>query len=348
MSPLARSVESLESRQLLSGGPFHGLGNADFTAVADFNGDNKADMVGVENVQVRLGKNKIQATSVVAQLGKGNGFFVASDADVLPGKVGAVVAADFNNDGNADIGLLSADSTGNTTLQVLAGDGTGKFAAPQSQSVGQLPLSNLIAGNINDDGYADLLSWDGNSLYTAISDPDTGLLTPAFPQDFPNGVAPLGAGDLDGDGRIDLVSDSNGQLLITKSVAATGEFLAFFLPAVQSPLPAGTQRVAVGDVNGDGANDIAALGDGWVSIALQTIPTPVGASLAFGEFVTTNADISPKKTVLADVDGDGKADLFRPGHHFFLFSRAKSVLISNGDGTFDRLFKLGFGNCDRD
>lgn len=352
MTHRSHGLESLESRQMLHGGPFDGNGpGGDLVANADFNNDKKIDVVFVDNVSIKVGRNKIKGAAVVAQLGKGNGLFLASDAKIVRNNVGAVVAADFNKDGNADIGLLSSDSAGNTTLHVLAGDGTGKFADPVSQAVGQLPLSNVAAGDINGDGYADLLSWNSASLFTAITDPLTGQFTPAFPQDFPAGVAPLGVGDLDGDGRIDLVTNSGGQILITKAVAATGEFLASFLPAVQSPLPTNTLRVAVGDVNGDGANDIVALGDGSVAVALQTVPTPVGTSLAFGAFVTTDAEVNPKRTVLGDVDGDAKADLFRNGNNFGFISRAKLVLVSNGDGTFHKLFFGGFGHdrdCDRD
>ena len=105
-------------------------------------------------------------------------------------------------------------------------------------------------------------------------------------------------------------------------------------------IPLADSRIALGDVNGDAKPDLIALGDGSVNVALQT--TQPGQDLTFGAWVaTTDADVNPDKTLVGDVDGDGKADLVTPPSHLSTMTRAKLVLISNGDGTFHKLVPQG-------
>jgi hypothetical protein len=329
------SVEPLEGRQLLSAS----LPNLS-TAVGDFNGDGKADIASITTIN--LGK-KSSASALVVQLGQGNGAFVTSSVQVLSGKPSAIVTGDFNGDKNHDIGLLTADASGQVSLTTYLGDGKGQLTAGATQSVGTIPLANVTAGDVNGDGFADLLSWNSSSVFVSLND-GTGKLLPAVQNDNPFGTlaTPAGAGDLDGDGRPELLGVNGGQLLGNKATAATGIYQLTFLPTLGSSIRLDNKRLVVADVNGDGVNDLIAMGDGSVHVALQI--TQPGQDITFAPWVATKADIDPSQMLVGDVNGDGKADLFRLSSDINLVTQSKLVLIGNGDGTFHKLIANDHGH----
>jgi hypothetical protein len=346
-------VEELEGRLLLSGG-FGGGGDdggkfklpavQSQAALGDFNGDGKADLATLVSVDVG---RKLSASAVLVQLGKGNGRFTPSAVKVLSGKASAIVAGDFNGDKNHDIAVLGADSAGKTTATLLTGDGKGGFTVGASQNLGTMPISNVAAGDINGDGFADLISFNQTNIFESMND-GTGKLLPAVQQDSPFGpnVALVGLGDIDGDGHPDLLGlTGDNQLLASKATASTGIFQLTFIPTLASGTPLAGKKIIVADVSGDGMNDLIAVGDGSVNVAIQNVPA---GGISFGAWVATTADVNAKNVLVGDVDGDGKADVLRlsgdDGHGHGGVTRAKLVLISNGDGTFRKLVVDNNGN----
>src|SRR3954471_10819664 len=98
----AGGVETLEHRVLLSGGgggddDRFRIGINNTIATADFNNDKKLDTVALTTLSV--GK-KLRVSAVTTELGQGNGVFVAKDIEQVQGTPKAIVAGDFNGDGN--------------------------------------------------------------------------------------------------------------------------------------------------------------------------------------------------------------------------------------------------------
>jgi Bacterial Ig-like domain (group 3)/FG-GAP-like repeat len=124
---------------------------------ADFNGDGIVDLA-VANFTPDTGQT---VSNVVILLGKGDGSF--TDAPGSPVLVGlnpfAMVAADFNQDGNTDLavdnyGEISDPTTQSLTL--LLGDGKGGFSvAGAATQLGDSP-QDLAPGDFNGDGTIDL------------------------------------------------------------------------------------------------------------------------------------------------------------------------------------------------
>jgi len=328
------SVESLEGRRLLS------ASLSTLSAAGDLNGDGKADLASVATIN--LGK-KSTASALVAQLGRGDGIFVTSAVQILTGKPSAVLIGDFNGDKKQDVAVLSAGDNGQSNASFFLGDGKGGLTAGATQSIGTLPLTNVSAGDINGDGFSDLLSFNANTVFESLND-GTGKLLPAVQQDNPFGTAatPAGAGDLDGDGRPELLGVNGSQLLGNKATASTGVYMLTFLPTLGSSLRLDNKRLLVADVNGDGMGDLIALGDGSVDVALQI--TKPGQDRTFAPWVHTSTSISPSNVLAADVTGDGKADLLQASSDINLVTRAKLVLVSNGDGTFHKLIGQNDGH----
>ncbi len=224
-----------------------------------------------------------------------------------------VSAGDFNNDGLADLVALDGVSLGN-------GDGT--FQAPRS------PITGL-SGDFNGDGKLDLATNAAVHLGNGDGTFQTGL-----PYSLPRGqrVIPLAAGDVNGDGRDDLVVEGQTQKCTHRpipfggSICFSQSFINVLLARNDGSLRTRTSfedsrsiLSELGDFNGDGNLDIVnparlylGKGDG----TFQTAVTVTGLS---GDIVA-----------VADLNGDGKSDLITAN----FANRTESVALSNGDGSF--------------
>lgn len=117
-------------------------------AVADFNGDGKADLA-VANSYV----DAAQPGSVTILLGNGNGTFTPAAISPTTGNLPYSVAiGDFNGDGKAD---LATANVGSNTATVLLGNGDGTFTLADSPTTGTDPLFAAV-GDFNGDGLSDI------------------------------------------------------------------------------------------------------------------------------------------------------------------------------------------------
>jgi hypothetical protein len=142
----------------------------------------------------------------------------------------------------------------------------------------------------------------------------------AAPRALRAGMGVLAAGDVDGDGKIDLVGFGAGGLAVLRG-RGDGQFDAAAGAAINAPVALG-----VGDFNGDGRSDAAVLlGEGKLYVLLA-------AASGFAPPVSYAAGASPTALAVGDLNGDGKPDL--------AFTNAAvgvsrvSVLLNNGNGTF--------------
>lgn len=148
---------------LVSAAPFVSLGNGDGTfqnavrlntgnnqetaiATGDFNGDGKADLVAVSDLGNSL---------IAVLLGNGDGTFQppSNYGTSAPGPR-AISVGDFNNDGKADVAVLTASG-----ISIVLGNGDGTFSAAGNFAISQPGLysvGNFVSGDFNGDGKTDL------------------------------------------------------------------------------------------------------------------------------------------------------------------------------------------------
>src|SRR5260370_3575476 len=211
---------------------------------ADFNHDGKLDLA-IANYSV-----------VSILLGNGDGSFQAPIN--IPAYPSDIASGDFNGDGAAD--LVTTNLYG-SSLDVKLGKGDGTFQPTLSSPVDFLPL-HVVTGDFNGDGKLDAavtIQGDINhpSGVDILLGKGDGTFGPATLYLRSLGGGPIATGDLNGDGKLDIVAAhlSRG---VSNILIGNGD--GTFQNTTSIPVSHdGVSQIMIGDFNGDAANAIDAL-----------------------------------------------------------------------------------------
>src|SRR5207248_3171314 len=124
--------------------------------------------------------------------------------------------------------------------------------------------SSVAVGDVNGDGRPDLLvaNRTSDTVSGLLNRPAPGATSPSFApaSNFGAGSHPysVAVGDVNGDGRLDLLVANNGSdtVSVLLNTTAPGVTTPSFAPASNFGAGSGPISVAVGDVNGDGKPDL--------------------------------------------------------------------------------------------
>ena len=213
-------------------------------ATGDFNGDGNTDLAFT-------GVNADESGFVTVLLGNGDGTFRAGATYAIGPIPKAIVVADFNGDGKAD--LATGDEA---SLSVFLGNGDGSFQTPVQYAFGNT-VNALAVGDFNGDGKADLAVAASDPNLNVLLGNGDGTFTMFATYEVGTGGHPetIGTADFNGDGTADLAIlryGNPGSVAIMlghgDGTFATGTVYS----ADYSPL-----TLAVADINGDGKPDFA-------------------------------------------------------------------------------------------
>jgi hypothetical protein len=199
---------------------------------------------------------------------------------------------------------------------------TGVYRQPTTPSF-------LATGDLDGDGRLDIVSANmtGASVSRLLNASTPGGPCAVFRQlsdvPVPPGPLQVALGDLNGDGRGDIVTGYSTFLSVMLGLAGGG-----YAPHADSPLPGGVQSIVLADCDGmNGIDATVVTSDGSQSTLLNN-----GSGL-LGAAITQAAEADPRSIVLVDLDHDQILDAViaaRGTNHIL-------VRHGNGDGTFTAL-----------
>jgi hypothetical protein len=263
----------------------------------------------------------------------------------------AVELGDLDGDGALDALAIEPCQLGLAT--VFSGDGRGGFSERQRLDLGIFPLGifplGLSLADLDGDGRLDAIingfqfdpsSFvadfrgalvflnDGRGAFSAAPHPQVATADSLLDKLYTGPIDATfhtRAGDVDGDGRLDLVSTIPGSAFVSVLAGlGGGRFEAaprFFRTGI------GPRDLALADFDRDGRLDVATANvTGSLSFLFQE------AGGGFAAPVTVPSTRYPSRIRAADVDGDGDADL--------LSDSETPVLLNRGDGSFESGFDV--------
>ncbi len=205
------------------------------------------------------------ARSLEAWRNNGNGTFTRFDAAsglaIAPDGAAAIVPTDF--DLRRDVDLLIAGSGGTVLLENLRDgrfrDAAGRLKLPQAG------YQAAAAGDANADGRTDFfLASSSDAGVIVTSDGATAFRTAAAPAPTAGAQAAQWT-DYDADGALDLVTLGNSGLRVLRNTGSAWTDVSQEARASSTPC-AGACALAVGDVDGDGDQDLVAVDSSRVRV----------------------------------------------------------------------------------
>jgi FG-GAP-like repeat len=254
---------------------------------------------------------------------------------------GELGVADLNGDGLTDL-AISDGRYGSTRMGLRIQDPAypGTFLPLVDLSMPGAP-SNIVAGDIDGDGRADLFSWVYTNAYLS---PQNGMFGVQY-QKADGSLGPftslatlanlsverLALGEPRANGRRDLLafctSTAHGYHRLIEVIPQSDDgTFAQPRPTEVSDLQ-GRDDVAFGDLNGDGLTDAVTLGvdsnsNAWLTVWIQSI---TGAFIPARTYALPDL---PTTVALGDLDGDGRLDLV-----WFSNSNVPYAMIQDHDGS---------------
>jgi gliding motility-associated-like protein len=281
-----------------------------FVTVGDFDADGKQDLV-VTNYS----SNTISVFRNTSS-GLGNISFAAKVDFATGTSPLSVSVGDLDGDGKNDI-VVSNSGLG-TALSVFRNTSTGpgniNFATRVNFTTG--PNPNFVSiGDLDKDGKPDLAVVNfSNATLSLFHNTSTGAgninFDPKLDISTPGQPNMVAIGDLDGDHNADLAVVTFGAVAVsvfrnTNTVPGTMSFAG----RVDFATGITPRLVSIGDLDGDDKPDMTVANDGSDAISVFRNSSTGPGNISFSAQPDLITGSGPRTVSIADLDGDGKADL---------------------------------------
>ena len=303
-------------------------------AIGDVNRDRVPDLAIANG-----GSFSAPGSTLSVLLGDGAGAFGTKSDFTVGSSPTSVAIGDLNADESGD--LVATNGVSNS-VSVLLGNGNGTFRAKSDYGTGSSPVSVVIA-DLSGDGRPDLVvanagsfSAPDSTLSVFIGNGD-GTFGPR--NDIAAGVRPfsVAVADLNGDHRLDLAVANFGTTIEPGSTVSVflGNGNGTFQRRTDFGTDIGPSAVAIGDLNGDGREDLAVS-----NLLSSTVSVLIGhgdGSFEPGTLLRTGRGVV--SVAIADLNGDLRPDIAIATRG----TNTISVFFGIGNGTFGSKADFGTG-----
>ena len=270
--------------------------------VADIDGDGKPDVLLADNYAnvVRILKNTSSPGSI---------SFAAEQIVTAATGVYNIAVADVDGDGKPDMATVNFNAN---TLSIYKNTSTGSsisFAAKIDYATGNSPCSIAFC-DLDGDGKPDIATANNTASSISIlkNASTTGAISFGAKTDYATGGSPYNVvtGDIDGDGKPDLVvaNNSSASVSILRNTTTTSTIsLATKIDFATSSQP---YNVSLEDLDGDGRPDLIVSGVDLVSLLKNN---SVSSIVSFASKIEYGQLEGGYGNAVGDADGDGRPDV---------------------------------------
>lgn len=282
-------------------------------AMGDLDGDGKLDLAAVI-----FSTNTVSVFRNISVDGTLDAASFAAKVDYETGTSPRSVAiGDLDGDGKLDLAVANRASNTVSVFENTSSVGVISFAEKVDYSTGNSPYS-IVISDLDNDERPELVVPNrlSNSVSIFKNTSTVGTISYSSKVDFDTGADPeeVAVGDLDGDDKPDLavvnlndhtvsvlMNSSTGGAINTSSFAAKVDFTTGTSP----------RALAIGDLDGDGKQElvIANDGDNTVSVLKNTSSVGVIDATSFASKIDFETETGVRSVAIGDLDGDGISDL---------------------------------------
>ena len=222
---------------------------------ADLNGDNKPDLVSVND------------KGATVFLGNGDGTLKSPVVYGSTTFASSLEVADFNADNKLDLAVSSYGASASGLVSIMLGSGDGTFMTPVNYAAGPGPFA-IAAFDFNGDTKADLVTVNlqSDSISVLLGNGD-GTFQPKVNYPAGSSLFGLGVADFNGDGKLDVLVAGNGFGLYALKGNGDGTFRA------PDTFTTGGVFATVVDLNADGKPDVIT---GWQGNSIEVLLNQTG------------------------------------------------------------------------